>query len=407
MASHAHTGMMAEDAVASAVIEDAGCIGAALATARGCAGMMTIPPVSRHCRCCCKVISGLAGPDSARTLWAGCLAGGQPNDPVGYQRMGDSDEAACERRVYRSGSKGNSMDDNYTDNDDNNNICSAALVPDGAAISRSKEAPTKWRWHVVFFAIANESVVDLTCALRENPALVNCPRENGGESPLILAVQKASVELTLMLLAAGADVNLPNTDGSTALMFAAAERCACFTHLLLRCGAQVNAKSKDGWTALMYATETGNNEAARCLIAAGAEIDDSDWTGRTSIMFAAMEGKSDTIRLLCALGASIDHKNVFGMTALMYAVMHSHATAVRTLAELGANLDHTTLESQDTAGHMALDVEISLILLAAGSNFSLKDNRGRSVWDLITDVLPKPLGALEAACILREKGMFV
>ena len=70
-------------------------------------------------------------------------------------------------------------------------------------------------------------------------------------SPLMHAV--GNLEMVKLLIANGADVNLKNARGATALMAAAIDGIPSVVRYLLEQGADVNASDKDGTTALMCA----------------------------------------------------------------------------------------------------------------------------------------------------------
>lgn len=72
------------------------------------------------------------------------------------------------------------------------------------------------------------------------------------------------------LLAHGADVNLPNTAGSTPLHKAAIAGASDIVQLLLACGANVAARNSGGQTALEHAQFRGHAEVAALLAQASA-----------------------------------------------------------------------------------------------------------------------------------------
>ena len=73
-----------------------------------------------------------------------------------------------------------------------------------------------------------------------------------------------------LLLDAGADVNLQDNYGRTALMEPSGLGYIETVRLLLEAGADVNLQDNYGWTALYHASRTGRTEIVRLLRAAGA-----------------------------------------------------------------------------------------------------------------------------------------
>ncbi len=84
-----------------------------------------------------------------------------------------------------------------------------------------------------------------------------------------------------VLLSAGANPNLKNKDGRTALMRAARDGYDRVVNVLLDAAADPDARHGMGLTALMFAAEGGHVEAIRALLAAGAVPDVRLTDGRT------------------------------------------------------------------------------------------------------------------------------
>eukprot|EP01043_Picozoa_sp_COSAG02_P062455 COSAG02_NODE_8622_length_2502_cov_3.196837_3_plen_191_part_00 len=80
------------------------------------------------------------------------------------------------------------------------------------------------------------------------------------------AAEAADVELLQQLLEDGADVNLANWYGRSALMAAAQSGDAQVTRLLVEARAHVNVQNKTGWTCLMYASCNGHGELVSYLL---------------------------------------------------------------------------------------------------------------------------------------------
>lgn len=106
---------------------------------------------------------------------------------------------------------------------------------------------------------------------------------------------KARVE---KLLAHGADVNVRDADGDTALHGAAQTGNVEIMGLLLDKGPNVNAKNKVGGTPLMWAAVFGNDDAARVLLANGADASLKDEDGVTAAQWAARNKRDSMVALL-------------------------------------------------------------------------------------------------------------
>ena len=104
--------------------------------------------------------------------------------------------------------------------------------------------------------------------LKETPRAIRRRGPNGA-TPLMYATLYGDVPTMAMLLDKGADPNVADNAGATALMWAIDE--VEKTKLLIQRGANVNARSADGRTALMIASAwRGGTSSARVLLDHGA-----------------------------------------------------------------------------------------------------------------------------------------
>lgn len=78
------------------------------------------------------------------------------------------------------------------------------------------------------------------------------------------------------LLAEGADINILNSNHSTALHLSASGDNDEFLLLLIQSGAELDIVDKDGRTALQLAERTGNTKNMMALLDAGAKYDSTD-----------------------------------------------------------------------------------------------------------------------------------
>lgn len=214
---------------------------------------------------------------------------------------------------------------------------------------------------------------------------------NKGSTPLIIAIQEGHVKTAKNFLIAGADLNLQDSNGTTALEKAVTKNY-CYKHIdnykdiiamLLDKGANPNLKNKYGNTPLMLAAlecfiDYDGSEIATMLLNKGA---DPNWKNNddfTALIFAAQSSNENVAALLLNNGADPNLKNNDGFTALMYATGYNEPTIVDLLLNNGADPN-----IQNEYGFTALMYaaeegfkEILSLLLNKGANPHLQSNDG-------------------------------
>jgi ankyrin repeat protein len=139
------------------------------------------------------------------------------------------------------------------------------------------------------------------------------------------------------LLTEGANVNVKDGIGFTALFGAARSGHTETVKLLLAKGADPNVElPTSGTTALMYAALNGHNDIVVALLDKGAEVNAKNKRGITSLMYAAYGGRILVAQTLLANGAEINAKDNEGLTALEYAETTHHDEVGRILKNAGA-----------------------------------------------------------------------
>ena len=141
------------------------------------------------------------------------------------------------------------------------------------------------------------------------------------------------------LIAAKADVNSAQPDGSTALHWAAYHGDTRALSQLLKAGANPNVRTATGMTPLLLACEAGNADLIRLLLGAHADPSLALSHGETPLMMAARTGNVQVMKALIERGVKVDAKEQLrGTTALMWAAANSNAEAVRFLISKGADV---------------------------------------------------------------------
>jgi ankyrin repeat protein len=162
-----------------------------------------------------------------------------------------------------------------------------------------------------------------------------------GRSQLADAVMQGDKSALRTLLQQKADVNAPQADGTTALHWAVRANDLEMTDMLLRAGAQPSTANQSGATPMLLAAMNGNAAIIERLIQAGADPNSPlSKTGDTALMMAARTGKVDGVKALLDHGAQVNAKESWGgTTALMWAVSERHPEVVQLLVEHAADVN--------------------------------------------------------------------
>ena len=142
-----------------------------------------------------------------------------------------------------------------------------------------------------------------------------------GQTPLSLAAGLwGNVEVTSLLLEARANVNTPDGDGATALIWACEDGLLDTARLLLEARADVRATDVDGCHALGQAASQGHLEVVRLLLTARAEIncvpEVEDAHPGAALHYACSEGELEIAQFLLQARAAASVPDAFGLTPL-------------------------------------------------------------------------------------------
>jgi ankyrin repeat protein len=156
-------------------------------------------------------------------------------------------------------------------------------------------------------------------------------RNRLGKTSLYLSVEKNRIDIGTMLIAAGADVNMPSLEKVTPLIAASYAGSLPFVDLLLKNGAKHEPTDRLHKSALVYAAGMGHTAVVERLLQAGAPVDETPVDALTPLMWAAGQGHMETVKLLLAKGANKLLKDDRGLTAMDMAKEANHAAIVSLL----------------------------------------------------------------------------
>jgi len=222
--------------------------------------------------------------------------------------------------------------------------------------------------------------------------------KSSGDTPLHYAAQGGQLETIDILKENGADLNIVNHHGWSALVYAATDGQVKSVEKLKEIGADMNVTSGNyakGMTTVMYCLAGNKLDILQTLKKCGADLDLQTADGITAVMFAVAadhkEGNENDWRFLKELvkgKANLDMKTTKkGRTALMWAVQNNRVDAAQILLESGAKVNET-----DVQGLTPLMLAVqeghkgpAELLRKFNADVHLKDNKGWTCTDWETN----------------------
>ncbi|KAH9494606.1 hypothetical protein Btru_019695 [Bulinus truncatus] len=167
-------------------------------------------------------------------------------------------------------------------------------------------------------------------------------KDSKGESALMLVSKLEGCETILeILLQSGADPNMSNEGGKTALHFAVSENHLKNVETLLNYSADVNKRCHLGLTCLHLCANKQDIEMVRLLFKHGADVNLDGYLGNTPLLLAAniADVNSDFLNYLIDIGSNVNHINKEGFSALMFASDKGSLESIKILCEKGADIN--------------------------------------------------------------------
>jgi ankyrin repeat protein len=334
-----------------------------------------------------------------------------------------------------------------------------ALLDHGAQINVAEE----WRGQTALMWAAAEGHADVVKLLIANGALINGKSKifdytsfrpkagsvgmnfpRGGFTPLLFAARQGSLPVVKTLIEAGADINLADPDGTSAVVMAIINLHYDLAGYLIDRGADVNYSDNRGRAALYAAIDMKNMDVTnrpspkvedvhtplsliKLLIAKGANtnttllksiqaravLDGADGTlgaGATPFLRAARASDVEVMKLLLENKANPKLSTQGGVNALMIAAgagwrdgktrapENDSVEAVKFLTKLGIDVNYAS-PSGETALHSAAGRGANAVVQALvdlGAEVNAKDKQSRTPLDVANGV-GGTLGGVRAA----------
>jgi|GEM_PF-6743213 len=260
---------------------------------------------------------------------------------------------------------------------------------------------------VVNWALQN-SRTQFICSLKEK-GIIDLNKQNIRENEYFYTylednIIKGHRQAIKTLIEAGADLNNQNnTCRSTPLILASSfENRKEIAYDLIQSGADVNLQDVNGFTALMHAVSLENIQSVRQLLQAGANPNIQDNQGHTVLMKSAFLRNRPITLLLIEAKAHLNIQDAEGDTALMCAILSKNKQIASDLIDAGADVN-----IQDIKGNTALMkcagkkhlTEMIQFLIPKGADLKIKNQRGQTALDILKDGLLK---IVRSATSLRD-----
>ncbi|XP_059176229.1 ankyrin-1-like [Physella acuta] len=187
------------------------------------------------------------------------------------------------------------------------------------------------------FAVKNNNF-HIVCTLLEQEANINEPN-NAGQTPLFFAY---NCKITEYLIEKGAEINLQDKSGETALHLMAKSK-EYAVYILLEHGANPNISTHEGQTPLMYAANKVDLDLMKALVKHRADVNSLDCNGRNACMHAVMgvKGKSSSY---------LEYGEYFSVKGSLFKM-------IEVLALAGAKLNLLDNENRSLIVYIILNVE--------------------------------------------------
>ncbi|CAI4231972.1 unnamed protein product [Auanema sp. JU1783] len=175
-------------------------------------------------------------------------------------------------------------------------------------------------------------------------------------------------------LKAGADANLHDDGGRTALHYASFLGNIESIELLIKNGAKCDARDRDGSTPLHKAAAMDKIKAVNRLLSAGCKVNPKCKISQTPLHACAIHFSYDSARALLAKYSNmIDKQDINGCTALHHAAYYGHCQLVDLFLQNGADVTIGDKKGR-TAAHWAAigaKTQVFNLLLKAGIDINV------------------------------------
>ena len=219
-------------------------------------------------------------------------------------------------------------------------LCGLQDITEYLAHAHPKDVNARGGNHVTpLHAALHEGHLDVALLLLQNGANAES-RGIEGQTPLHIASDRGYVNMVKLLIDDhSANPNAKNDGHETPLLLALKSGQEKVVNLLLASGADANHQDRNGWTSLHVASQQGYESIVQLLLNSGRvpNVNSQDINHNTALHIASCHGKAAVVAILLDYGATVEARDRQGGTPLHDASRSGHLEAVRLLLEHGAD----------------------------------------------------------------------
>lgn len=148
-----------------------------------------------------------------------------------------------------------------------------------------------------FIKAVKDKDVNKATEFAEKPGTIvsNARDADTGEGGIHITTRRTDLPWVGFMLKYGADVNMKDRDGNTALMLASVARWTDGVNLFVRVKAQPNLQNRLGETAILKAVQARDLQIVEMLLGAGADPDIADNSGTSARDVASADPRNTAI----------------------------------------------------------------------------------------------------------------
>ncbi|XP_035826192.1 ankyrin-3 [Aplysia californica] len=218
--------------------------------------------------------------------------------------------------------------------------------------------------------------LEICVMLIQKGANVNQADANGN-SLLNMACWRGFAEVAQLLVDSGAELDTQNELGNTSLNVCALKGFEKIAKILLKAGCDANLANKKGLNPLHTVCQAGCLPVVESLLSSGADLDWIDFSHRTPLMMAAEAGHVSVVTALLQAGCKVDCQSRQGHTAALEAAATGNVDVLTELVRFRANLDLGTTKGLTPllAAISQEHSDIAELLVRSGCDVNLADRR--------------------------------